>query len=57
MTKDMKRGFPLYCKCLGTKEKEVRQKKGKIFSGLLKMEFPVVGYCHINDMTFSFNQK
>ena len=44
MTKDMKRGFPLYCKCVGTKEKEVRQKKGKIFSGLLKMEFSVVGY-------------
>ena len=44
MTKDMKGGFPLYCKCLGMKEKEVCLKKGKIFSGLLKMEFSVVGY-------------
>jgi len=26
------------------KEKEVCQKKGKIFSELLKMEFSVVGY-------------
>ena len=31
-------------KFMGMKEKEVCQKKGKIFSGLLKMEFSVVGY-------------
>ena len=45
MTKDMKGGFPLYCKVFGDERKrKCVKKRAKIFSGLLKMEFSVVGY-------------